>query len=82
MPDCPNCYVKLALADFGGVCPKCLNVYRPKAVQSMPGFDRLEVMEALGMLKVLMAGGLLVKGFNAVEFLENDLIINQLGELD
>lgn len=80
MPDCPDCYVTLALSLAGGVCPECLNVYRLSAIQRMPGFDRIKVREAMDILILLSSSGILKPGINKVEFYDDGMLMIDGGD--
>lgn len=82
MPDSPCCGVPLAFGLVGGICPKCLNVYRPSAVKKMPGYNEDEVNEYMELFMLMTAAGLLGPGVNEVEIREDGFSIHLHEELD
>lgn len=80
MPNCPKCRGRLALTEDGCICINCKREYTPEQVAVMPGYDPKEMREHIELFIILAGAGLLDKGLNTVEFLDDAVVLHRKGE--
>lgn len=81
MPECPKCHITCGLWESGIICPACMQLISFEQAKVLEGYDPQEIYQAIELYELLGSLGMLRPGCNKVEFTEDGMILERMGEL-